>query len=390
MTTSPAVVRWAGNTRSVTASNTTSGGTPNRRPAWVTLNVSWSVAEVTNPPLAARRVRFRRRDGGELWAHVAASAIVADDGSYLGSLALVTDITARKRAEVELARLAWHDALTGLPNRALLLERIGEALTRQARTAGTVGLLFVDLDQFKAVNDSLGHATRCSPQVADRLRRAVRDGDIVARLGGDEFVIVAEHLADEFAVDLAERVLGALADPIKVCGLDIVVTASIGVTLADPPAVPRPDARTAAGRGGSNRETVWNGAPAPEALLHDADMAMYQAKARGRDCWHLYDGAAAGHRVDRLRLLGELRHALANGGLQLHYQPPVDLRTDTVMGFEALVRWQPARPGLPVRAAPASLRPYDEPVRCSDAGERFGRGTPQPGSTEIFTADRRG
>ena len=184
-------------------------------------------------------------------------------------------------------------------------------------------------------------------QVADRLRRAVRDGDIVARLGGDEFVVVAEHLADEFAaVDLAERVLGALADPIKVCGLDIVVTASIGVTLAVPPAVPRPGVRTAAGRGGSDREGVWHGAPAPEALLHDADMAMYQAKARGRDCWHLYDGAAAGHRVDRLRLLGELRHALANGGLQLHYQPRVDLRTGTVMGFEALVRWQHPRLGL--------------------------------------------
>ena len=154
--------------------------------------------------------KFRRRDGSELWAHLSASAILADDGSYQGALALVTDITARKSAEAELARLACHDALTGLPNRARLVERIGEALARQARTAGTVGLLFLDLDQFKAVNDSLGHAAgdQVLAQVADRLRRAVRDGDTVARLGGDEFVIVAEHLTGEgAAVDLAERIL---------------------------------------------------------------------------------------------------------------------------------------------------------------------------------------
>ena len=133
------------------------------------------------------------------------------------------------------------------------MERIGDALTRQTRTAGTVGLLFVDLDQFKAVNDSLGHAAgdQVLAQVADRLRRVVRDADTVARLGGDEFVVVAEHLTgDGAAVDLAERILAALADPITVGGLDIVVTASIGIALADPPAIGRPPsgARTAAGR----------------------------------------------------------------------------------------------------------------------------------------------
>ena len=144
-----------------------------------------------------------------MWAHLAASAILADDGSYQGALALVTDITARKSAEAELGRLACHDALTGLANRARLVQRIGAALAGRARAAGTVGLLCLDLDQFQDVNDSLGHAAgdQVLAQVADRLRGAVRDGDIVARLGGDEFVVIAEHLSGEgAAVDLAERI----------------------------------------------------------------------------------------------------------------------------------------------------------------------------------------
>ena len=191
-------------------------------------------------------VKFRRRDGNEMWAHLAASAILADDGSYQGALALVTDITARKSAEAELGRLACHDALTGLANRARLVQRIGAALAGRVRAAGTVGLLCLDLDQFQNVNDSLGHAAgdQVLAQVADRLRGAVRDGDIVARLGGDEFVVIAEHLSGEgAAVDLAERILGALADPITVGGLDIVVTASIGIALADPPTTRSSDDR---------------------------------------------------------------------------------------------------------------------------------------------------
>jgi diguanylate cyclase (GGDEF)-like protein/PAS domain S-box-containing protein len=282
-------------------------------------------------------VKFRRQDGSKLWAHLSARAIVGADGSYQGALALLTDITVRKAAEAELARLAWHDALTGLPNRARLLERVGEALTRQARTAGTVGLLFVDLDRFKAVNDSLGHAAgdRVLAQVADRLRRAVRDGDTVARLGGDEFVIVAEYLSGEgAAVDVAERIRSALADPITACS-DIVVTASIGIALAYPPTI----------RGDRGR-SVCDRARAPETLVHDADMAMYQAKARGRDCWHVCDRTATRDTVDRFRLLGELRHALPHDELRLRYQPRVDLRTGTVMGYEALVRWQHPRLGL--------------------------------------------
>jgi diguanylate cyclase (GGDEF)-like protein/PAS domain S-box-containing protein len=275
-------------------------------------------------------VRFRRADGSLAWAQISATRIHAADGSPAGSLALVTDITARKHAETKLARLAWHDALTGLPNRAQLVERVGDALVRQAVRGGVVGLLFIDLDQFKTVNDSLGHAAgdQLLTHVADRLEATVRTGDVVARLGGDEFVVIADNLpGGAAAIDLAERVSAALSQPIRLAGLDLIVTASVGIALAEPscPAAQRPSA---------------------EVLLHHADVAMYQAKARGRACWQVYDPAAADPTLDRLRMLGELRHALPSGALRVHYQPRVDLGSGAVVGYEALLRWQHPRRGL--------------------------------------------
>ena len=275
-------------------------------------------------------VQFRCADGTVAWAQISATPILASDGTVAGSLALVTDITARKHAEAKLSRLAWHDALTGLPNRAQLVERIGDALVRQVVRGGIVGLLFIDLDQFKTVNDSLGHAAgdRLLTLVADRLKAGVRAGDIVARLGGDEFVVIADNLPDQAAAtELADRILAALAKPIQLAGLDLVVTASIGIALA-----------------GTSRPPATR--PAAEALLHYADVAMYDAKARGRACWWVHDPASADPAIDRLRLLGELRQAPRRGELRLHYQPRVDMRTGTVVGYEALVRWQHPRRGL--------------------------------------------
>jgi len=228
----------------------------------------------------------------------------------------------RVRAEDDLRRQALSDALTGLPNRAGL----DVDLTRRlADATAPVGLLFVDLDHFAAVNTSLGTAAgdELLLVVAERLRGCVRDTSTTARLSGDEFVVV-EELDTSGATALAQRVLAAIGEPVVVQGLEIVVSASVGVAVTASP-----------------EDT-------PERLLHHAAVAMHRAKARGRRRVEVHDPARTDAVVDRLRLLGELRRSISDGDLRLHFQPRIGLAAGTMTGVEALVRWQhPVRGLLP-------------------------------------------
>jgi diguanylate cyclase (GGDEF)-like protein/PAS domain S-box-containing protein len=256
-------------------------------------------------------IAYAHPDGTERRLWVAASPLHGQDGRVEGSMMALSDVTEARRAEQELRRAALHDALTGLPNRALLDDRLEHAVTRE--TVGTA-VLFLDLDHFKLVNDSRGH--RVGDQllvgVAQRLTQAVRPTDTVARFGGDEFVVVCEDADEDTAVSLASEVLAALAEPVDVDGVPVHVRASIGVALS--PAT-------------------------PEDLLRYADSAMYAAKTAGRGRVRLFDRALAGEAEQRFALAADLRTALAEDALTMHYQPVVDLQTGEVRGMEALARW---------------------------------------------------
>ncbi|HEX6630011.1 MAG TPA: EAL domain-containing protein [Gemmatimonadaceae bacterium] len=245
---------------------------------------------------------------------------------------LHTQIAERERAEAQLAHQAFHDPLTGLANRVLFRERVEHALTRAGRNAERVTVLFVDLDGFKTVNDSLGHAAgdRLLVHVAERLLNATRGCDTVARLGGDEFAILLENVREMAdAVRVAERAGGALAAPFQVDGAELVLGASIGIARADDASDAAPGARA-------------------DALLRDADVAMYEAKAQGKGCYALFEPYMHETVLERLALEAELRHAMEHGELRLVYQPVVQLDGGTIAGVEALLRWEnPQRGAVP-------------------------------------------
>jgi diguanylate cyclase (GGDEF)-like protein len=235
---------------------------------------------------------------------------------------------------------ALHDPLTGLANRGLLMDQLGQAMARARRRPGSVAVLFLDLDRFKVLNDSLGHAIGDDllVEVARRLERVMRSADTVARLGGDEFVVLAEAVTNvDEALALARRLREAVAVPITVgAGQRVVVSASVGIALSAP------------GAGPDEGDTDGVALPAvtPASLLWDADVAMYRAKDSGRDRVQLFeDGLRAGS-LGRFQSETMLRRALDHDGLRLHYQPLVDLRTGGLAGAEALVRLQDPDRGL--------------------------------------------
>ena len=231
----------------------------------------------------------------------------------------------RKRSEMALIHQALHDPLTGLPNRALFVDRLEQALVRHGRRPGLTGVLFLDLDRFKVVNDSLGHAAgdRVLIGIAERLRTLLRPCDTVARFGGDEFTVLCiDMVGEDEAFSIAERIQQALEAPFDLDGAGVVLTASIGIALAS-----------------GDRE-------AATTVIRNADAAMYRAKERGRAGWLLYDDAIHQRAVLRLETEVALRRSLEHGDFRLLYQPMVDAERDELAGFEALVRWQHPTRGL--------------------------------------------
>jgi diguanylate cyclase (GGDEF)-like protein/PAS domain S-box-containing protein len=262
------------------------------------------------------------------WRHVLKDGdVTAHRVEFQGRAAMLSaiqDVTERNGLERELRHRAFHDALTDLANRSLFANRLEHALARQARNDSSIGVIVLDLDGFKTVNDSLGHTVGDALLVAagDRLCKAVRPGDTVARLGGDEFAILLE---DEPTIDRlgaqADRILRSLAEPFELAGKSLVVTASAGVTLNRP------------GDG-------------PDELIRNADMAMYLAKRDGKACVRRFEPALHNAALDRLELEADLRRALGRDEFVVHYQPTIELATGRINGFEALVRWQHPRRGL--------------------------------------------
>ncbi len=252
--------------------------------------------------------------------------VVPDDlGRPARMVGICWDITERRAIEEQLAHQALHDPLTKLPNRALLVDRVDQALSGLARHQGMIGLLFLDIDNFKVINDSLGHAAGDAVLVcvADRLVSLVPPGDTVARFGGDEFVVLCEALGHPAeAMHLAERLREAVSAPIQTSESEVVVTISTGIALS-----------------GSYEDTSGD-------LLRDADAAMYRAKRGGRSQSVLFATTMREEAMARLETEVELRRALAAQDLRLHYQPVVDLVTGQVLGFEALLRWQHRTRGL--------------------------------------------
>jgi diguanylate cyclase (GGDEF)-like protein/PAS domain S-box-containing protein len=258
--------------------------------------------------------RVIAKDGRIVWIRDE-STMYMEDGKGIHSQGYMLDITRRREAEEELRRLAWSDALTGLPNRALLVERLGEGGTDTPRS-----LLFFDLDDFKTINDSLGHLTGDGVlvELARRIGDVMRDGDLVARIGGDEFAVLAEMTDPDLLEGLATRLLAAVGEPLVLDGRELRLSASIGIATG----------------------------AAAEDLLRNADLAMYEAKRRGGDGFAFFAPVMHATAERRLALFTELGRPDLPDELVLHYQPVFDLASGEIEGVEALLRWQHPQHGF--------------------------------------------
>jgi diguanylate cyclase (GGDEF)-like protein/PAS domain S-box-containing protein len=265
-------------------------------------------------------IKILRKDGEVRWLDYSAGLLEFDGKPAV--LGTAFDITERKRAEEQIKSLAYHDILTGLPNRLLFADRLAMAVAQAHRQGQKLGVLFLDIDRFKVINDSLGHTLgdRLLQAVAERIEGGIREGDTVARLGGDEFTLLLPGIArGEDAAKVAEKILETLRQPLPVDGREFFVTGSVGISLY-------PD----------------DGLD-PETLVKNADAAMYRAKDKGRDTYQLYAAAMNDTAVERLALENSLRTVLARNELVLYYQPLMNLATGRAYGVEALLRWN--RPG---------------------------------------------
>jgi diguanylate cyclase (GGDEF)-like protein/PAS domain S-box-containing protein len=269
--------------------------------------------------------RFVHSAGHPVWATASRSLVRSRDGEPLHLVSQVEDITQRKQSDLMLTHMALHDSLTGLPNRTLALDRLALALARTERHPSSVAVLFLDLDRFKVINDSLGHnlGDQLLVAVAARLREAVRPSDTVARIGGDEFVVVCEDIVGvEDATRIAERIADALSRPFELNDDEVLLATSVGIALSSGPG------------------------DTPETLLRDADAAMYRAKETGRNRYEVFDSSMRVEAVERLDLEQALRRALGRSEFRLFYQPVLDMETGTIVGVEALLRWEHPERGL--------------------------------------------
>jgi diguanylate cyclase (GGDEF)-like protein/PAS domain S-box-containing protein len=297
--------------------------------------------DVTKEPLL---IRIVRRNGQVSWQLLRVLPILDDTGAVLGMEGFATDVTTMKQAEAELSHQARSDALTGLANRLNFRESCTRAIARLERHAGMMGVLYLDLDGFKAINDTLGHAAGDDvlQQVAERLRKAIRREDLVARLGGDEFAILLAEVRNEGeGIATARRILDALEAPMIVDGRIATVSTGVGIAVTQ-----------------SSDMT-------PDELINRADIALFQAKRSGRGRWQVFEGANGSATTAQGSLLGSeplapttpvprrpemtegiLRASLAAGDFRVHYLPEVDTQTGMVSSVEALVRWQHPELGL--------------------------------------------
>jgi diguanylate cyclase (GGDEF)-like protein/PAS domain S-box-containing protein len=265
-------------------------------------------------------LRMRHADGS--WRFVEARArSLLDEPEVAGIVAIFRDVTQRRALEDEIAHQAFHDSLTGLANRALFKDRVEHALTRRGNPLPAV--LFVDLDGFKAINESVGHAAGDDLLVivSERLRECVRPEDTVARLGGDEFAVLLDDVADPRDVsNVARRIIRSMQDPFPVGDKEVFVTASVGVAVHETEGV--------------------------DQLFRDADVALYMAKTQGKGRYVVFDLRAHSGAIDSLQLEADLRRAVERNEFVLHYQPVVELRSERIVGVEALLRWNHPERGL--------------------------------------------
>jgi diguanylate cyclase (GGDEF)-like protein/PAS domain S-box-containing protein len=267
-----------------------------------------------------RETRYVAKGGNPIWVTVSASVMREAASGQLRLIIAVEDVSRRKQAEEALQRMASHDALTGLPNRTLLQDRLANAIAQAQRTRRQVGVMFIDLDRFKHVNDSLGHEAgdQMIIEIARRLACALRESDTVARQGGDEFVVVLPDLAcpDDAAL-VAQKLLAQLFQPLTLCGTELFPTGSVGIAM-----YPRDGADC-------------------HALLKAADTAMYSSKAKGGNHFHFYTADLGMHAEEHLQVEARLQRALQRGEFVLYYQPQFDVAGGSVVGLEALLRWRP-------------------------------------------------
>ncbi|WP_406868247.1 EAL domain-containing protein [Paraburkholderia fungorum] len=276
-----------------------------------------------------------RKDGKRFWNNILVAPVRDEVGTVTHHIGVMSDVSALVEYQQRLEHQARYDSLTELPNRTLLDERLAESIARATATEGSVSVLFLDLDRFKEVNDSLGHRVGDAllARVAKRLQRLVRATDLVARYGGDEFIIVAERSSAEQLIPMLDRLVAAMSEPFNMGIQELYVEASIGVS------------------------TFPQDGPDADTLIRNADAAMYLAKAHGRNGYKFYRAELNAAAAEKLQLSTQLRRAVKTQALQLAYQPQVDMLTGRIFGAEALLRWNDPELGV---VSPATFIPIAE------------------------------